>query len=61
MDKSEKEANDALAAAAAKADMKAHEDVCIGLVVAILATNEVEKAQRYYRDLTLVARDGMLV
>ncbi len=56
-DKGEKEANDALAAAVSKSDPKAHEDICVGLVVGALG--EPEQAPRHYRDLAHVARDGM--
>jgi integrator complex subunit 3 len=56
-DKSEKEAHEAMAAAVSAKDPKAHEDVCLGLVVGILGDPEV--AARHYRDLTLVSRDGM--
>ncbi len=57
-DKGEKEAHEALAAAASK-DPKTHEDICIGLLVGCLG--DVEAAARHFRDLTLVARDGMTI
>ena len=73
-DKSEKEAHDALSSAVSK-DPKTHEEVCLGFLVGILAhqpslnpvsgmngtagTNDQELPARYYRDLTLVARDGL--
>ena len=56
-EKGEKEGNEALAAAVSKNDPKAHEDICVGLMVGILG--DAESAGRYYRDLTLVARDGL--
>ncbi len=59
-DRGEKESNDALAAHASRPDPKAHEDVCVGLVVGALgAAQAPEQAARCYRDLALVARDGM--
>ena len=73
-EKSEKEAHDALSSAVSK-DTKTHEEVCLGFVVGILihqpTINTVpgingsngavdqELPSRYYRDLTLVARDGL--
>lgn len=70
-DKSEKEANDALSSAVSK-DPKTHEEVCLGFVVGILThqptinvasgingSADQELPARYYRDLTLVARDGL--
>ncbi len=58
-DKTDKEANDALAAAVS-GDGKGHEDVCVGLVVGVLGgSGDTESAVRHYRDLTLVARDGL--
>ena len=45
-DKGDKEANDALAGAASK-DPKAHEDICIGLIVGILGDSD--NAPRYFR------------
>jgi len=65
-DKSAKEANDALTSAVSK-DTKTHEDICVGFVVAILTSGPpgtpegVEMATRYFRDLTLVNRDGLQV
>ncbi len=56
-ERGEKEANDALSAHAGRSDPKAHEDVCVGLVVGALG--EPQQANRHYRDLALVARDGM--
>ena len=46
-------------------DLATHEEICIGFTIAILTSgppgspegNEV--AARYYRDLSLVARDGL--
>jgi len=56
----EKEANDALMAAAGTAKPGAYEDICIGLVVGVLASSsDPDAAARHYRDLTLVSRDGM--
>ena len=73
-DKSEKEAHDALSSAVSK-DPKTHEEVCLGFVVGILTHQatinagsgingsngaaDQELPARYYRDLTLVARDGL--
>ena len=54
--RSEKEAHEALAAAASK-DPKTHEEICVGLLVGCLG--EPESSVRYFRDLTLVARDGL--
>ncbi|KAM9776841.1 integrator complex subunit 3 isoform X2 [Syngnathus typhle] len=53
---SEREANDALTASACKGQ---HEEVCLGLFALLLT--EPAQAQRCYRDLTLVSRDGMNV
>ena len=73
-EKSEKEAHDALSSAVSK-DPKTHEEVCLGFLVGILAhqpsisaapgingttgITDQELPARYYRDLTLVARDGL--
>ena len=54
--RSEKEAHEALAAAASK-DPKTHEEICVGLLVGCLG--DPESSVRYFRDLTLVARDGL--
>lgn len=51
----EKEAHDALNNAVCKE--KNHEDVSIGLLMGILT--EPNNAPKYYRDLTLVSRDGL--
>ncbi|XP_059094410.1 integrator complex subunit 3-like [Tigriopus californicus] len=56
-DKTEKESNDALAGAVSK-DPKTHEDICLGLMIGVLS--DAESAPRYFRDLTLVARDGLI-
>lgn len=53
---SDKEAHDALTAAVSK-DNQTHEDVSIGLLIAILS--EPGSNARYYRDLTFVTRDGL--
>ncbi|MGH0186264.1 UNVERIFIED_CONTAM: hypothetical protein FKN15_020800 [Acipenser sinensis] len=53
---SEREANDALTAHVCKGAQQ-HEEVCLGLFSILLA--EPAQAQRSYRDLTLVNRDGM--
>ncbi|XP_058863303.1 integrator complex subunit 3 [Acipenser ruthenus] len=53
---SEREANDALTAHVCKGAQQ-HEEVCLGLFSILLA--EPTQAQRSYRDLTLVNRDGM--
>ncbi|XP_055013298.1 integrator complex subunit 3 [Boleophthalmus pectinirostris] len=53
---SEREANDALTANVCKGQQQ-HEEVCLGLFTLILT--EPAQAQRSYRDLTLVNRDGM--
>lgn len=63
-DKSAKEAHDALSSAVSK-DPITHEEICIGFTVAILTSGPPgtpegnEMASRYYRDLSLVARDGL--
>jgi integrator complex subunit 3 len=56
-DKGDKEGNEALAAAVSRSE-KAHEDICVGLIVGILG--DPEAAGKHYRDLTLVARDGLM-
>uniref|UniRef100_A0A8C4F3G1 Integrator complex subunit 3 n=1 Tax=Dicentrarchus labrax TaxID=13489 RepID=A0A8C4F3G1_DICLA len=53
---SEREANDALTANVCKGQQQ-HEEVCLGLFTLVLT--EPTQAQRCYRDLTLVNRDGM--
>ncbi|XP_075867548.1 integrator complex subunit 3 isoform X2 [Nelusetta ayraudi] len=53
---SEREANDALTANVCKGQQQ-HEEVCLGLFMLVLI--EPPQAQRCYRDLTLVNRDGM--
>ncbi|XP_013877897.1 integrator complex subunit 3 [Austrofundulus limnaeus] len=55
---SEREANDALNVSVCKGQQQ-HEEVCLGLFT--LALTEPTQAQRCYRDLTLVSRDGMNV
>ncbi|KAM9339737.1 integrator complex subunit 3 isoform 2-T2 [Symphorus nematophorus] len=55
---SEREANDALTANVCKGQQQ-HEEVCLGLFTLVLT--EPSQAQRCYRDLTLVNRDGMNV
>ncbi|XP_060948253.1 integrator complex subunit 3 [Limanda limanda] len=55
---SEREANDALTANVCKGQQQ-HEEVCLGLFTLLLT--EPAQAQRCYRDLTLVNRDGMNV
>ncbi|XP_057684212.1 integrator complex subunit 3 isoform X2 [Corythoichthys intestinalis] len=55
---SEREANDALTANVCKGQQQ-HEEVCLGLLALLLT--EPAQAQRCYRDLTLVNRDGMNV
>ncbi|XP_033123892.1 integrator complex subunit 3-like [Anneissia japonica] len=55
-DLSEREAHDALNAAACKS-MQQHEEITLGLLYSIL-TNPAA-ASKSYRDLTLVSRDGM--
>lgn len=73
-DRSEKEAHEALLTAVSR-DSKAHEDVCIGLLVSVLGSHPSGDpggsptgtdamggggdAGRYLRDLTLVSRDGL--
>ena len=60
--KSEKEAVDALTVLVGK-DPRAHEDVCLGLVILILTnpsnTDGEMNASRCFRDLTLICRDGL--
>jgi integrator complex subunit 3 len=51
----EKEAHDALNNAVCKE--KNHEEVSIGLLMGILT--DPNNAPKYYRDLTLVSRDGL--
>ncbi|XP_029282204.1 integrator complex subunit 3 [Cottoperca gobio] len=53
---SEREANDALTANVCKGPQQ-HEEVCLGLFSLVLT--ESAQAQRCYRDLTLLNRDGM--
>uniref|UniRef100_H3A5Q1 Integrator complex subunit 3 n=1 Tax=Latimeria chalumnae TaxID=7897 RepID=H3A5Q1_LATCH len=53
---SEREANDALNAHVCKGAQQ-HEEICLGLFTLILM--EPSQAQKCYRDLTLVSRDGM--
>ncbi|XP_058475262.1 integrator complex subunit 3 isoform X2 [Solea solea] len=55
---SEREANDALTANVCKGPQQ-HEEVCLGLFTLVLT--EATQAQRCYRDLTLLNRDGMSV
>ncbi|XP_069024802.1 integrator complex subunit 3 isoform X1 [Embiotoca jacksoni] len=55
---SEREANDALTANVCKGQQQ-HEEVCLGLFTLVLT--EPAQAQRCYRDLALVNRDGMNV
>ncbi|TDH15598.1 hypothetical protein EPR50_G00010550 [Perca flavescens] len=55
---SEREANDALTANVCKGPAQ-HEEVCLGLFSLVLT--EPAQAQRCYRDLTLLNRDGMNV
>uniref|UniRef100_A0A3P8WPK8 Integrator complex subunit 3 n=1 Tax=Cynoglossus semilaevis TaxID=244447 RepID=A0A3P8WPK8_CYNSE len=55
---SEREANDALTANVCKGPQQ-HEEVCLGLFSLVLT--EPTQAQRCYRDLTLLNRDGMNV
>lgn len=55
---SEREANDALTANVCKGQPQ-HEEVCLGLFTLVLT--EPAQAQRSYRDLTLVNRDGMSI
>ncbi|KAM5129498.1 integrator complex subunit 3-like [Mantella aurantiaca] len=53
---SEREANDALNAYVCKGPTQ-HEEVCLGLFTIVLS--EPTQAQKCYRDLALVSRDGM--
>ncbi|KAF7647220.1 hypothetical protein LDENG_00175750 [Lucifuga dentata] len=55
---SEREANDALTANVCKGQQQ-HEEVCLGLFTLVLI--EPAQAQRCYRDVTLLNRDGMNV
>ncbi|KAL0962282.1 hypothetical protein UPYG_G00338080 [Umbra pygmaea] len=55
---SERESNDALTANVCKGPQQ-HEEVCLGLFALLLT--EPTQAQRCYRDLTLMNRDGMNV
>jgi hypothetical protein len=54
-DKGEKEAHEALAAAASK-DPKTHEDICVGLLVGCLGDVDPGQKEKHYRDLQLVSR-----
>lgn len=53
---SEREANDALNAYVCKGPPQ-HEEICLGLFTLVLT--EPAQAQKCYRDLALVSRDGM--
>ncbi|XP_043935906.1 integrator complex subunit 3 isoform X2 [Protopterus annectens] len=53
---SEREANDALTAFVCKGPLQ-HEETCLGLLTIILL--DPSQAQKCYRDLALVSRDGM--
>ncbi|XP_059474245.1 integrator complex subunit 3 isoform X2 [Neocloeon triangulifer] len=53
---SEKESNDVLNSTISK-DPRCHDEICIGLMVAVLL--DPQSAAKSYRDLTLIARDGM--
>jgi hypothetical protein len=53
--KGEKELNDSLSVTVGK-DPKSHEDICLGFLVLILT--EPDNAQKHYRHLTLISRDG---
>jgi len=53
--KGEKEINDSLSVLVGK-DTKSHEDICLGFLVLILT--EADNAQKHYRHLTLISRDG---
>ncbi|XP_075438190.1 integrator complex subunit 3-like [Ascaphus truei] len=53
---SEREANDALNAYVCKGATQ-HEEICLGLFTLVLS--EPAQAQKCYRDLALVSRDGM--
>ena len=55
---SDKELHDQLTTLVSK-DQKQHEDISIGLVYMILT--DPSTAQKTYRDLTLVSRDGLLM
>ena len=63
-DKSPKEMHDALSSAVSK-DPATHDDVCIGFTIAILTSGPPgspecnETSSRFFRDLQLVARDGL--
>lgn len=54
--KGDRECNDALLSAVSK-DAKAHEEVCLGFIVAILT--EPENASKHYRHLVHSAKDGL--
>ena len=56
--KSPKEAFDALTSVVGK-DSRAHDDICLGLVVGILSTQEDQIALKHFRDLMLICRDGL--
>ena len=63
-DKSPKEMHDALLSTVSK-DATSHEDICIGFIVAILTSGPpgspdcTDVSSRLFRDLSLVARDGL--
>jgi integrator complex subunit 3 len=60
--KSAKEAIDSLTTAVGK-DTRAHDDVCIGLIIGTLTSSPQAEgdasATRFLRDLTLICRDGL--
>ncbi|XP_065334012.1 integrator complex subunit 3 isoform X2 [Cloeon dipterum] len=53
---SENDAHEALASSISR-DPRCHDDICLGLMVATLL--EPQLADKHYRDLTLISRDGM--
>uniref|UniRef100_T1JE28 SOSS complex subunit A homolog n=1 Tax=Strigamia maritima TaxID=126957 RepID=T1JE28_STRMM len=55
---SENEAHDTLNGAVCK-DAQTHEEISLGLLVGILS--EPQAAARYYRDLTFISRDGLVL
>ncbi len=56
--KSPKEAFDALTSLVGK-DARAHDDICLGLVVGVLSVADEQQAAKHFRDLMLICRDGL--
>ena len=56
--KSDKESIESLTVAVGK-DAKHHEDICLGLLICILTNPTEAGANRSFRDLTHICRDGL--